>query len=67
VFKKGERGLFNDVVLRKVQNGELTIHREPFMVWPGEAARAENIHVEDLTSEGRQQQVIRWAGLGQSA
>jgi hypothetical protein len=64
VFKKGEQGLFNYVVLRKVQNGELTIRREPFMVWPGEAARAEHIHLDDLTSEGRQQQVIHWAGLG---
>lgn len=64
VFKKGEQGLFNYVVLRKVQHGELTIHREPFMVWPGEAARAEHIHLEGLTSEGRQQQVIHWAGLG---
>jgi hypothetical protein len=64
VFKKGEQGLFNYVVLRKVQHGELTIHREPFMVWPGEAAHAEHIHLADLTSEGRQQQVIHWAGLG---
>ena len=64
VFKKGEQGLFNYVVLRKVQHGELTIHREPFMVWPGEVARAEHIQLGDLTSEGRQQQVIHWAGLG---
>jgi len=64
VFKKGEQGLFNYVALCKVQHGELTIHREAFMVWPGEAARAEHIHLEDLTSEGRQQQVIHWAGLG---
>jgi hypothetical protein len=64
IFQKGEQGLLNYVALRKVQHGELTIHREPFMVWPGEAARAEHIHLEDLTSEGRQQQVIHWAGLG---
>jgi hypothetical protein len=66
VFKKGEQGLFNYVALRKLQHGELTIHREPFMVWPGEAARAEHIHLEDLTPEGQQQQVIHWAGLGWS-
>jgi hypothetical protein len=64
VFKKGEQGLFNYVALCKVQHGKLTIHREAFMVWPGEAARAEHIHLEDLTAEGRQQQVIHWAGLG---
>jgi hypothetical protein len=64
VFKKGEQGLLNYVALRKVQHGELTIHREPFMVWPGEVARAEHIQLADLTPEGRQQQVIHWAGLG---
>jgi hypothetical protein len=64
VFKKGEQGLFNYVVLRKMQHGQLTIHREPFMVWPGAAAHAEHIHLEDLTCDGRQQQVIHWAGLG---
>jgi hypothetical protein len=64
VFKKGEQGLFNYVALRKVQHGKLTIHREPFMVWPGEVARAEHIQLADLTPEGRQQQVIHWAGLG---
>jgi hypothetical protein len=66
VFKKGEQGLFNYVALRKAQHGELTIHREPFMAWPGEAARAEHIHLEDLIPEGQQQQVIHWAGLGWS-
>ena len=64
IFRKGDQGLSNYVVLRKVQRGQLSIHREPFMVWPGEAGRAEHIHLEDLTSEGRQQQVIHWAGLG---
>lgn len=64
VFKKGEQGLFNYVALRNVQQGKLTIRREPFMAWPGEAARAEHIQVKDLTPEGRHQQVIHWAGLG---
>jgi hypothetical protein len=64
VFKKGEQGLFNYVVLRKVQQGELTLRREPFMVWPGKAAWVKHIKLEDLTSEGRHQQVIHWAGLG---
>ena len=53
--------------MRKAQRGKLTIPREPFMVWPGEVARAEQIHREDLDSEGWQQQVIHSTGLGQSA
>jgi hypothetical protein len=64
VFKKGEQGLFNYVVLRKVQQGKLTIRREPFMVWPGVAVHAEHIQVKDFTPEGRHQQLIHWAGLG---
>lgn len=64
VFKKGEQGLFNYAVLRKVQQGRLTIRRVPFMVWPGEAARAEHIQLADLTLDGPHQQVMHWAGLG---
>lgn len=64
VFKKGEQGLLNYTVLRKVQQGNLTIRRTPFMVWPGETAGAEHIRLEDLTSNGPHQQVIHWAGLG---
>lgn len=64
VFKKGEQGLFNYAVLRKVQQGKLAIRRVPFMVWPGEAARAEHIHLNDLTPNGPHRQVIHWAGLG---
>jgi hypothetical protein len=48
VFQKGEQGVFNYVVLRKVQQRQLTLHREPFMVWPGEASRAQ--HIECKTS-----------------
>jgi hypothetical protein len=64
IFKKGDQGLSNYIVLRKAQQGQLTIRRVPFMVWPGEAARAQHIHLEDLTRDGPHQQVIHWAGLG---
>jgi hypothetical protein len=63
VFKKGDQGLTNYMVLRKVQQGALTLRREPFMVWPGEAVRAGHIQVKDFTPEGRHQQLIHWAGL----
>jgi hypothetical protein len=64
IFQKGEQGLFNYVVLRKAQRNQLSIHREPFMVWPGEAARAAHIRVEDLIANSPYPQVIHWAGLG---
>jgi hypothetical protein len=63
VFKNGDQGLTNYMALRRVQEGKLTLRREPFMVWPGEAVRAERIQVKDFTPEGRHQQLIHWAGL----
>ena len=62
-FKKGEQGLLNYVALRKLQRGQLTLRREPLMVWPGEMDRAKHIQLADFTSEGRHHQVIHWAGL----
>jgi len=64
VFKKGEQGLVNYIVLRKVQQGKLTIRCEPFMVWPGDPVCAEHIQMKDFTPEGQHQQLIHWAGLG---
>jgi len=63
VFKMGEQGLVNYMVLRKAQQGKLTVRREPFMVWPGVPALAEHIQLKDLNPEGRHQQLIHWAGL----
>jgi len=51
------------VLLRKLQQGKMTIHREPFMVWPGDAALAEHIQLKDLTPASRHHQLIHWAGL----
>jgi len=64
VFQKGEQGLFNYVVLRKAQRCQLSLRREPFMVWPGEPKRTAHIHVQELTAQSSHQQVIHWAGLG---
>ncbi len=63
IFKMGEQGVLNYVAQRKAQAGKLTLRREPFMVWPGEAAKTNHIHVADFDAEGRHQQLIHWAGL----
>jgi hypothetical protein len=63
IFKKGEQGLVNYMILRKVQQGKLTIRREPLMVWPGEPVSAEHIQVKDFTPESQHKQLIHWAGL----
>ncbi len=63
IFKNGEQGLLNYVVLRKLQRGELTLRREPLMVLPRNASHASHIQVTDFTPSGPHQQVIHWAGL----
>ena len=63
IFQKGDQGLTNYVVLRKAQRGEISLRREPFMVWPGDAGRAQHIHLSDLTATSPHAQVIHWAGL----
>lgn len=62
-FKMGDQGLTNYVVFRKMNRGELTLRREPLVVWPGESGHARHIQVTDLTPDGPHQQVIHWAGL----
>ena len=59
----GEQGLLNYVVLRKFQRGELTLRREPLVVWPGAPHRANHIQVPDLTPDSHHLEVIHWAGL----
>ena len=63
VFKMGEQGLLNYVALRKLQEGELTIRRDPFMLRPAKGSCADHIQLKDLDPEGQHQELIHWAGL----
>lgn len=63
IFRMGEQGLLNYVVLRKLQRGELTLRQEPLVVWPGAPHRANHIQVPDLTPDSHHLEVIHWAGL----
>jgi len=63
IFQMGDQGITNYVVLRKVQKSELTLRREPFMIWPGNETATCQIRLADLTREGRHQELIHWAGL----
>lgn len=63
IFRKGEQGLLNYVVLRKMQQSSLSVRREPFMIWPGEVRRTSHIAVHDLHRDSPHQQVLHWAGL----
>lgn len=63
IFKKGDQGLTNYVVLRKVQQCKLSIRREPFMAWPGDLHRTAHIDVRKLLRDSPYEQVVHWAGL----
>jgi hypothetical protein len=63
IFRCGEQGLLNYVVLRKLQDYELTLRRESLMAWPGGEEAARHIQLSDFTPEGKHHQVIHWAGL----
>ena len=63
IFKMGEQGLANYVILKKLQKGELSLRREPFMIWPGNEASIRQIQVSDLTQDSLHPVVIHWAGL----
>lgn len=63
IFRNGDQGLTNYVVLRKLQYDELTLRREPLMAWPGGEEAARHIQLRDFTPEGKHHQVIHWAGL----
>jgi hypothetical protein len=63
IFRNGDQGLLNYLVLRKLQHQELTLRREPLMAWPGGEEAARHIQVSDFTPEGKHHQVIHWTGL----
>jgi hypothetical protein len=63
IFKMGEQGLANYVILRKLQRRELSLRREPFMLWPGDEANTSSIRVSDLTPDSPHPALIHWAGL----
>jgi hypothetical protein len=64
LFRKGEQGVSNYVVQKRLQRGELSVHRERFMFWPGTPEAVAHIRVADLTPEGKHQELIHWAGFG---
>lgn len=63
VFKKGEQGLTNYVVHRKLQAKEVSLHREPFMLWPGKPTELERVEIANLTAEGGTEHLVHWAGF----
>ncbi|HQH27092.1 MAG TPA: hypothetical protein PLP17_06820 [Oligoflexia bacterium] len=63
IFQMGDQGLLNYVALRKAQKGELVIHREPFMLWPGEPEEVKHLRLDDFSRDSAHRELIHWAGL----
>jgi hypothetical protein len=63
VFRLAEQGVLNYVVHCKMRRGELTVQRQPFMVWPGDLEKMSRIKVEHLTPESPHRYLIHWAGM----
>jgi hypothetical protein len=59
------QGVLNYALLRKAQRGEVTLHREPFMLCGGEQLPRRGqaaIHQRELTAESPYPYVMHWAG-----
>ncbi|MDQ1637036.1 MAG: hypothetical protein QOF62_375 [Pyrinomonadaceae bacterium] len=61
IFKNGEQGILNYVLLKKAAAGELTIAGEAFMRWPGYGI--DDIDIEKFNHASPYLNVIHWAGL----
>ena len=61
VFNQGDQGVLNYVVLTKLEAGEITVDRTPFMKW-GSQEMGE-IDLRLLSAESPYPYVLHWAGL----
>lgn len=61
IFNRGDQGVLNYAVMKRVAAGTMSIARIPFMVWnPEEMKRFE---LSRLTPDSPYSQLIHWAGL----
>ncbi len=61
IFKNGDQGVLNYVLLKKVARGELTLAGDPFMRWPQDGL--DDIDLAKLAADSPYTEVIHWAGL----
>jgi len=61
IFKNGDQGVLNYVLLKKAACGELSIAGDPFMRWPQDGL--DDIDLAKLAADSPYTHVIHWAGL----
>jgi hypothetical protein len=61
IFKNGDQGVLNYVLLKRAACGQLTLAGIPFMRWPGDGI--DDIELPQLAHSSPYQYVIHWAGL----
>jgi len=61
VFKAGDQGILNFVLLKKAQEHQITLRREPMMRWPGGMTRRD-IKIQKLTKDSPYSAMLHWSG-----
>jgi len=61
IFKNGDQGVLNYVLLKKAARGDVSLAGVPFMRWPLDDIN--DIDLEKLSSDSPYADVIHWAGL----
>lgn len=61
IFKAGEQGVLNYVLMKKLARGEITLHRERFMQWASMLPEGA-IDLALLASDSPYDFVVHWAG-----
>jgi len=61
IFRNGEQGVLNYVLMKKAALGQLTLSGEPFMRWPLDGI--DDISLPMLAADSPYAEVIHWAGL----
>ncbi|HAF25557.1 MAG TPA: hypothetical protein DCK93_22055 [Blastocatellia bacterium] len=62
IFKNGDQGVLNYVLLKKAASREVTLAAVPFMRWPQDGIR--DINLAKLVTDSPYSDIIHWAGLG---
>jgi lipopolysaccharide biosynthesis glycosyltransferase len=61
IFAVGEQGLLNYVLMKKLQEGRISLRREPFMWWAGWLSE-KTVKVRKLTKNSPYPFLVHWAG-----
>jgi hypothetical protein len=61
IFKAGDQGVLNYVLLNKMNKHEITLRREPMMRWPG-SMRRRDVRISKLDHGSGYPLILHWSG-----